>query len=939
MVVRRALVGLLVFMLAAVAAAQMSVAQQASGDLAKIYESWQQAKDPESIIALGEELLTRERGVTVWPLPTARERVQAEVWFALATAYASRPRGDRADNLERAIGYFDAALRVWTFASDPQNWGRAHNNAGIAHWARIRGERAGNQERAIAHFESALRIFTRDTSPREWAQLQNNLAIANSSRIRGKRDANVDAALAHFDAALAVFTKESDPLLWATVQNNVGSIYSARTQGGRADNLEKAITHLEAGLTVFSREAVPHEWATARYNLARTYLDRVEGARRDNQEAALSHLEGALEVFTEEGFPEYWAKAQSILGDAYADRIRGLTAGNRQNAIGAYEAALRVFTRDAFPREHLRAGRSLGRVLLQLGYWDEARRAQAGAVDAFRLLFGEGIDEADVRALIAEAGPLFAEAAYAAAQDNDTEGALALADEGRARLLAVAMRLQTLDLPAADRQRLDELRAAIRTEQKSADAAQASERAHALERIVALRRDLLHLIRVADIGDRRTVALGEARRIAEGGGAVVMPIVTVHGGKLLLVTKPTGSGDTGVTAIDVPQLTPESLSELLAGPVGAPAGGWIASYFVNYLEGDEQKKRWPEWLAAVDRIGPALFRLFGARLDTGLRDRGIKRGSRVVWLPSGWLGVLPLGLVQNTSSGQRLAYDYEISVAPSLETLAAARHQAETAGPPTLAAIVNPTGDLPGADKEGEIVASHFAAESRLLLFHARATPDAVLGALKTQTHWHFASHGTFSWSDVNQSALIMHGPARLSVGRLTTTEGLGRPRLVVLSACETGLIEITNNPDEFIGLPGSFMGLGAAGVIGTLWPVNDAATALLIAKFYELHIGEQQAPSTALNRAQEWLRTATNADLVTYLNDIVVAARLGPALADEIKEELSAEGLRRSRNSTVVEWISREGTSAGRQGDQTHARARPFAHPYFWAGFVHTGH
>ena len=91
-----------------------------------------------------------------------------------------------------------------------------------------------------------------------------------------------------------------------------------------------------------------------------------------------------------------------------------------------------------------------------------------------------------------------------------------------------------------------------------------------------------------------------------------------------------------------------------------------------------------------------------------------------------------------------------------------------------------------------------------------------MLSALKTQTHWHFASHGTFSWSDVHQSALIMHGPARLSVGQLQATEGLGRPRLVVLSACETGLLDITSNPDEFIGLPGTFMALGAAGVVGS---------------------------------------------------------------------------------------------------------------------------
>ena len=62
-----------------------------------------------------------------------------------------------------------------------------------------------------------------------------------------------------------------------------------------------------------------------------------------------------------------------------------------------------------------------------------------------------------------------------------------------------------------------------------------------------------------------------------------------------------------------------------------------------------------------------------------------------------------------------------------------------------------------------------------------------------------------------------MHGEAPLSVGRLLDTEGLGRPRLVVLSACETGLFDINRNPDEFIGLPGTFTALGAAGVLGTL--------------------------------------------------------------------------------------------------------------------------
>ena len=183
-----------------------------------------------------------------------------------------------------------------------------------------------------------------------------------------------------------------------------------------------------------------------------------------------------------------------------------------------------------------------------------------------------------------------------------------------------------------------------------------------------------------------------------------------------------------------------------------------------------------------------------------------------------------------------------------------------------------------------------------------------------------------------------MHGPARLSVGQLQATTGLGRPRLVVLSACETGLVDITSNPDEFIGLPGTFMALGAAGVVGTLWPVNDTATALLMARFYELHIGERLAPASALSRAQAWLRDATNTDLQAYVESAVVNARIAPHLGEQIVQELSAEGLRRSRNSAAVQWITPTRVPERNPPDQRSSSARPYAHPYFWAGFVHTG-
>ena len=114
-----------------------------------------------------------------------------------------------------------------------------------------------------------------------------------------------------------------------------------------------------------------------------------------------------------------------------------------------------------------------------------------------------------------------------------------------------------------------------------------------------------------------------------------------------------------------------------------------------------------------------------------------------------------------------------------------------------------------------------------------------MVAALKGKSYWHFASHGDFDWNDARQSGLVMREKERLTIGRLLESQGsLGRPRLVVLSACETGLYDIERNPDEFVGLPATFMQAGAAGVVGSLWLVDDLATALLMARFYDLHMG-----------------------------------------------------------------------------------------------------
>lgn len=904
-----------------------------------LFKVWQQTSDIEDRIVLGERLLALEPTLTTWPLDAARERVKGEIWFGLGSACVARLGGVRADNLEKAIAHLEAVSTIWTGDADRQNWARAHNNLGIAYWARVRGELAGNQEKSIAHFEAALTVFSRETAQQEWAQLQNNLAIVYVNRAHGEHASNLEAAIAHFEAALTVFSKEASPGLWAQIQNNLGSAYGRRVNGLRAENRDQAIAHLEAAATVFTRESAPLEWGSAQSNLASAYLNRANGERAENQEKAIAHLEAAMKALSREAFPLQWAKAQSVAGNVFSDRVRGERHTNQQKAIGAYEAALTVFTRDAFPRDHMLTAQRLGHVLLDTKAWSAARSVHASGREAFLLLFGQGLEETEARTLIASAGPLFAEAAFGAVQRGETEAAFELASEGRARLISVALKLQTLKLPAAERRRLDELRVAIRVSQQAVDAAQGTDRASAIEKLVVLRQELLAIVKSGreDSGKPRA-ALARARQLAGSGNVIVMPIVTKFGGKLLLFTK--SRRGTDLTVTDLPELTTDQLAQLLIGPSDGPPAGWLGAYFVNYLDGAEQNDRWPEWLGAIDNLGPQLWHLIGARLDAALKERGVKPGARLMWLPSGWLGTVPLGLAQDPTSKRRLADRFEIVYAPSLETLVGTPGETAKSGRVTLAAIINPTGDLPGTETEGAIVASHFASDARTLLKGAAATPDAVLAALKGKTHWHFASHGTFSWADPRQSALIMHDHKRLSVGRLHETDGLGRPRLVVLSACETGLFEITSNPDEFIGLPGAFLALGASGVVGTLWPVSDAATALLMAKFYELHAGAKLPPPTALRQAQLWLRQATADELSAYAKGAAARGQMESRQLAGIEQALSAEGLARSRNQTMARPISRDAKpgTIDTPALGTEQIARPFAHPYFWAGFIHTG-
>jgi CHAT domain-containing protein len=88
----------------------------------------------------------------------------------------------------------------------------------------------------------------------------------------------------------------------------------------------------------------------------------------------------------------------------------------------------------------------------------------------------------------------------------------------------------------------------------------------------------------------------------------------------------------------------------------------------------------------------------------------------------------------------------------------------------------------------------------------------------------------------------------------------LSGAQLVVLSACETGLGEVSGG-EGLLGIQRAFQVAGARTTIATLWKVNDEATRRIMEEFYRYYLKEGLSPLDSLREAQLW--ALKNPDLV----------------------------------------------------------------------------
>jgi CHAT domain-containing protein/anti-sigma28 factor (negative regulator of flagellin synthesis) len=853
------------------------------------------------------EVLTRQADPVSW----------AKTHSNLATAYGERIRGERAENLDQAIIHIQHALEVLTRQADPVSWALAQNNLGNACSERIHGERAENLEQAIAHYRQALEVRTRQADPVSWAQTQNNLGTAYSERICGERAENLELAIAHCRQALEVYTRQSDPANWAMNQNSLAAVYSVRIRGEGAQNLEQAISHYQNALQVDTRQANPAGWAMAQNNLALAYIKRISGKRADNLEEAIAYCRQALEVFTQRADPARWGVTQYCLAFAYSERIYGERAQNLEKAIAHSQKALEVRTLAQFPADFQLTQRNLANLHFSEGRWAEALSACQEAIAAERVLLAGAYTETGRQAEVDKTSKMYVLAAYALLMLGRPAEALVQLEEGKTRLLSKALALNELDLnglPEAQQQQLHTLRQTIRAlEAEMRLPPETPARRDERELAEALRQargDLTVAIEAVRTShpDFMPEGLGLAEILAliPKEAALVAPLITSQGSAVFVIP----GGQTSVSSEHVLWLDEFKGADLRALLQGASEqaqlGGWLGAYFNAHTN----RKA---WLDSIDAAGKVLWERLMTLVTERLTALHVRR---VLLMHQGGLGLLPLHAAWRESNGRRRYFldDYTVTLVPSAYARRVGQDRLDEAlrQGRTLFAVVNPTDDLPFTPAEGEQVACLFGENNATILSGAKATAAAVKEA--DAGYLHFACHGFYYWQEPMQSGLILAQGEPFTLGQVIGHLNLESTRLVTLSACETGITDIRQSPDEYLGLPAGFLQAGAPAVVSTLWAVNDLSTMLLMERFYQLHLEEGKVIPEALCQAQIWLRDVT-------------AGQLAERFAGE--EEALLASTRMSIEAASKFYV---------QFKTLNPEHRPFAHPYYWAAFTFSG-
>lgn len=221
-------------------------------------------------------------------------------------------------------------------------------------------------------------------------------------------------------------------------------------------------------------------------------------------------------------------------------------------------------------------------------------------------------------------------------------------------------------------------------------------------------------------------------------------------------------------------------------------------------------------------------------------------------------------------SGKYLIEDYRISYAPSANVFLFCSKKAKELGTKpaeALLSIGNPTFNpaeykntlqpLPSAKQEADEIAKLY--ENPTVFTENNATKERIKENLKTADVVHFAGHYVVDDRAPLLSAFVLAGNKKRDSNLANYEiigESLSNIRLIVLSACQTG-IEKYYNGEGMIGASRTFLATGVPLVVASQWAVDSDASKELMVHFHRFRKTDGLSTAEALRRAQiEMLRS-----------------------------------------------------------------------------------
>ncbi len=722
----------------------------------------------------------------------------------------------------QALAYFERA------AKEAEQQGNLLRAAWAWHAAAVVTLRLGRYQKAIQSSSRSIELFKKagELSPKDQGSLASSYShLGSAYRLVG----DLAKARQTFEEGLAY------------VKANMSGRFEGQSEGYLLNDLA-TIAYLQkdyqTALTYNTRAAQYFENAEARaraqirerqrQNLRRWAANSFAGIGRDQQ--ALGHPDEADAAFAK--------------GLSYA-RLTGLrevemqmlsTQANLANsrkdwakALGLYQQSIALVSQIKLARgvPSLYLGQS--RALEGLGRIDEALASTREAVRLIEEVRAD-LTDSDLRSgFFEDKQGIYQHAVHLALQAQQPEEAFALSEQSRSRTFLDLLGSQTtlskgktralVSEEVQLRARLAEARAEAQQSEGSEESARARAQAEALDRDYKtfLERVKKENLEQASLMSVEPVKLAEIQALLPEGTT----LLEYHAGE----------GGVVVWIVDRQRF------KLVQLPGDRPS---LITQVRNFRGAITRQ-------APIGNVQGQAVALYRRLIEPALADI---QGQRLLIVPHGVLHYLPFAALR--SPGRRwLVQDFALSTLPSASVLryltdkgVAAPAGTLVMGNPDLGAELA----LPWAEREARMVGQE--EKGATVFVRADATEAQAKKLLPAVGIIHFATHGDLSETDPLSSAVLLV-PGGGEDGRLEVREVFGldlHAKLVVLSACETGLGKLSRG-DEVVGLQRAFLYAGTPAVVTTLWKVDDKATYDLIRAFYTRL--ERAGPVEALRQAQ----------------------------------------------------------------------------------------